>query len=72
MFETERALVNGIEMTVWKNAPATLRQILDLSLRHGTIDFLVYEDQHYTFEEHYHIVATLAHRLLERVARASG
>ena len=35
MFETERTLVNGIEMTVWKHAPATLRQILDLSLAHA-------------------------------------
>ena len=29
MFETERVSVKGIEMTVWKQAPATLRQVLD-------------------------------------------
>lgn len=65
MFETERATVGGLELTVWKNAPATLRQILDLSLFHGTKDFLVYEDQHYTFEEHYRLAATLARRLID-------
>ncbi len=65
MFETDRAVVGGLELTVWKNAPATLRQIFDLSLFHGTKDFLVYEDQHYTFEEHYHLAATLAQRLLD-------
>ncbi len=78
MFETERATVNGIEMTVWKNAPASLRVILDMSMVHAPRDFLVYEDQRFTFEEHYRIVAALAHRLVklgithgDRVAIAS-
>jgi long-chain acyl-CoA synthetase len=69
IFETERAVVNGIEMTVWKNAPQTLRQMLDMSQRHGDLEFLVYEDQRYTFAEHYAIVATLAHRLREYVTK---
>jgi long-chain acyl-CoA synthetase len=65
MFETERTTVNGLELTVWKHAPATLRQILDLSQHHGSKDFLVYEDEHYTFEEHYRMASTLAQRLLQ-------
>ena len=65
MFETERAMVNGMELTVWKNAPANLRQILDLSLNHAARDFLVYEDRRHTFEEHYRVAATLATRLVE-------
>jgi long-chain acyl-CoA synthetase len=69
LFEIERARVNGIDMTVWKNAPQTLRQILDMSQHHGDLEFLVYENQRYTFREHYALVATLAHRLIERVAK---
>jgi len=65
LFETERTVVNGVEMTVWKYAPANLRQVLDLSLRHADLDFLVYEDTRYTFDQHYRIVATLAQRLLD-------
>ena len=65
MFETERATVDGIEMKVWKHAPATLRQVLDLSLNHASRDFLVYEDRRFTFEEHYRIAATLSKRLLD-------
>jgi long-chain acyl-CoA synthetase len=65
MFETERVTVHGLELTVWKNAPATLRQMLDLSLFHGSKDFLVYEDQHFTFDEHYRLAATLAQRLID-------
>jgi steroid-24-oyl-CoA synthetase len=65
LFETERASVNGVEMTVWKHAPATLRQILDLSLSHASNDFLVYQGQRFTVDEHYRAASTLAHRLLE-------
>jgi long-chain acyl-CoA synthetase len=65
MFETAREVVNGIEMTVWKHAPANLRQILDLSLNHANDDFLVYEGQRFTFEQHYRVAATLARRLGE-------
>ena len=65
MFETERATINGIEMTVWKHAPANLRQILDLSLTHARRDFLVYEGQRFTFDEHYRNAAALGHRLVE-------
>jgi len=78
MFETERTSVNGIEMTVWKHAPATLRQILDLSLAHAHRDFLVYEGQRVTVDQHYRTASTLAHRLVasgvakgDRVAIAS-
>jgi len=78
MFETERVSVKGIEMTVWKQAPATLRQVLDLSLNHASRDFLVYEGQRFTFDEHYRAASTLAARLMadgvakgDRVAIAS-
>ncbi len=65
MFETERTSINGIEMTVWKHAPANLRQILDLSLGYGERDFLVYEGQRFTFDGHYRMASTLAARLLD-------
>src|ERR1700722_17271065 len=78
MVETERATVLGIDMTVWKHAPATLRQILDLSLAHASRDFLVYEGQRFTVDEHYRAASTLAERLIatgvvkgDRVAIAS-
>ena len=36
---------------------------MDMSLGHGDDVFLVYEDEHTTFAEHYRIACTLAHRL---------
>ncbi len=64
MFETERTVVRGVEMTVWKHAPATLRQILDMSLTHADHDFLVYEGQRLSVDDHYRHASTLAHRLI--------
>jgi len=71
MFETERTLVMGLEMTVWKHAPRNLRVVLDLSRGHGDRDCLVYEDQRVNFEEHYLIAATLANRLIAEGVRKS-
>jgi long-chain acyl-CoA synthetase len=64
-FETERATVHGVDMTIWKHAPATLRQVLDVSLTHAQSEFLVYENQRFSFEEHYRMASTLGHRLVE-------
>ena len=65
MFEMERTTVKGIEMNVWKNAPQTMAQVLGMSLNHSAKEFLVYEDQRYTFEEHYRAAATLAQRFID-------
>jgi acyl-CoA synthetase (AMP-forming)/AMP-acid ligase II len=65
MFEMDTAVIRGENYRVWKHAPQSLRTVLDLSLNHANKDFLVYEDERYTFERHYRTVATLAARLLE-------
>lgn len=65
MFETQRTVVNGIEMTVWKHSPTNLRQILDMSRSHASRDFLVYEGQRFSVDEHYRHASTVACRLVE-------
>jgi long-chain acyl-CoA synthetase len=66
MFEIERTIINDIEMSVWKHAPANLRTVLELSRGHGPRDCLVYEDQRFTFDDLFRIAATIAQRLVER------
>ena len=65
-------MIRGVVTRVWKPAPATLRTVLDLSLGHGDEDFLVYEDERFTFDEHYRVAATLAHRLIDASGCAKG
>ncbi|MHB1486943.1 MAG: class I adenylate-forming enzyme family protein [Acidimicrobiales bacterium] len=72
MFEMDVADIAGVPTRVWKNAPASLRDVLALSRAHGDGAFLVYEDERITFEEHFQAAATLAQALVERYGVAKG
>ena len=63
LFEMEELDIRGVPTRTWKNAPTSLRAVLDMSLAHDDAPFLVYEDERTTFAEHYHIACTLAQRL---------
>ena len=63
LFEMEELDIRGVPTRTWKNAPPSLRGVIDLSLAHGDATFLVYEDERTTFAEHYRIACTLSHRL---------
>src|SRR3954469_1094532 len=72
MFEMEEVDVRGVTLRVWKNAPASLASILELSRLHGDRPFLVYEDEQTTFEEHFRQACSLAHTLRDRYGVAKG
>ena len=65
MFEMANVEIRGITYRTWKNAPGSLKTILDLSLRHATNDFLVYEGERITFARHYAMASTLGQRLID-------
>ncbi|TDC10364.1 long-chain fatty acid--CoA ligase [Nonomuraea longispora] len=70
LFEIEEIGDTGIR--TWKHAPGHFRALLETSRLHGDKDFLVYEDEHITFEEHFRRVATLAHRLIDEYGVRKG
>jgi long-chain acyl-CoA synthetase len=72
MFEMEEVAIRGIPTRTWKNAPPSLRAVLEQSRGHGDKVFLVYEDERTTFEEHYRQAATLAHRLIDDFGVVKG
>jgi long-chain acyl-CoA synthetase len=63
IFEMQELDIRGVPTRTWKNAPPSLRAVIDMSLAHGDAPFLVYEDERTTFSEHYRIACTLAQRL---------
>ncbi len=71
-FEIEEVTIRGIPTRTWKNAPATLRAVLELSALHGDKDFLVYEDERISFTEHFRAVTSIAHALSERFGITKG
>ncbi len=59
-FEVAREEIRGVPTLVWANAPKTLVELLRDSKRHGNKTFLVYEDERYSFEDHYELVTKFA------------
>ncbi len=72
MFEMDEVTIRGLPYRVWKNAPPSLRTVLEVSRGHGERTFLVYEDERTSFEEHFRQAATLAHRLIAHYGVTKG
>ena len=64
-FEVVEETVFGVRMRVFKNAPPSMRTVLEASRAFGDREFLVYGEERWTFAEHFRIAAGLATRLLE-------
>src|SRR6266540_3125686 len=65
LFEMETIDIHGVTTRTWKNAPPSLRTVLENSRAHSEAAFLVYEDARLSFEDHFHAAATAAHRLVD-------
>ncbi|GAA4397836.1 class I adenylate-forming enzyme family protein [Actinomadura verrucosospora] len=71
-FEMAETRIRGVRTRVWKNAPPTLRDVLEISRLHGDKDFLVYGDDRLTFAEHHARAAAFARALADRYGIAKG
>ena len=81
LFEMEDVVVRGVPMRAWKNAPASLRVILEGSRAHGDLEFIVFDSEaagvtspfdRLTFEDHYRASAALATRLVDEYGIRKG
>jgi long-chain acyl-CoA synthetase len=64
-FEVEVVDIDGRPTKTWKNAPPTIRALLELSRGHGGATFVVYEDERTTFAEHYAAAAAFGRALVD-------
>ena len=71
-FEMEETTIRGIPTRVWKNAPGSLRDVLELSLGHGDLPYVVYEDERMSFRENYQRAVRLAHILRDEYGVKKG
>ncbi len=62
-FEMETVVIRDIPTRVWKNAPPTLRAVVEAGRAHGERIFLVHEDERVSFEAFFRAVAAFAHEL---------
>jgi long-chain acyl-CoA synthetase len=63
MFEIEQRTIAGVPLRTWKNAPLTLRQVLESTRKFNDRIFISYESEQLTYAEHNRRVALLATRL---------
>ncbi|GGM91238.1 fatty acid--CoA ligase [Thermopolyspora flexuosa] len=72
LFEMAEVEVRGTVIRTWKHAPLHFPAVLEASRGHGAKDFVVYEDERLSYEDHYRRAATLARRLAEEYGVAKG
>ena len=58
--EMEEVVIRGLPTRVWKNAPPTLRAVVEAGRAHGERIFLVHEDERVSFEAFHRAVAGFA------------
>ncbi len=79
-FEMAEVDIFGVTTRTWKNAPASLAAVLQLSKSYGDAEFLVFDPptgtegdlDRLTFAEHFRAAATLAHRLIDHYGIRKG
>jgi long-chain acyl-CoA synthetase len=64
--ETEVLDIRGVKTPVWKNAPPTLRAVVETARGHGEKIFLVYEDERVSYEAFFRATARLAQVMAEQ------
>ena len=66
MFELTDATVRGNKMKVWANAPDSLRDVWLSTSAHADRDYLVYQDERWTYSQAHEEVARIANWLVSR------
>jgi long-chain acyl-CoA synthetase len=64
--EVEEAVIDGLALKVWKNAPPSLRAVLGAGRAFGERIFLVHEDERVSFEAFWRATSILAGDLVRR------
>ena len=72
-FEIETIDIRGVPTRTWKNAPATLREVVEQGARNaGSRDFIVLGDERLSHERHLELVSRLATTLVDEFGIQKG
>src|SRR5262245_13113337 len=71
-FEITEALIRGQRLRVFKNTPASLRELWDRGRERGDETFLVYENETWSWDETMRHVDAVADALVHRFGVAPG
>lgn len=71
-FEVSEIVVRDVPIKVFTSAPPNMRSVWEMTAPHGEKDYIVYEDERYTYAEVQAQVRALAHLLRETHGVGSG
>lgn len=71
-WEVVRNTVNGIEYNMYKNAPENLKALIDAGRNHGDNEFIIYQDERWTFNQFFAKVDALAYQLVNELGINAG
>lgn len=71
-FEMETVNIRGVPIRTYKGTPPSLRVIFDMGRAFGDKDFLVYQDERVSFENHYRAASALGRVLTEKYGVKKG
>lgn len=71
-YETTQVEIRGITYTAFANAPDSLRDLFDLTRAYGDTEYLVYEDERYTYAQVYAAADGFAAALQQRYGVRKG
>ena len=71
-FEMETVNIRGVPIRTYKGTPPSLRAIFDMGRAFGDKDFLVYQDERVSFENHYRAASALGRVLTEKYGVKKG
>lgn len=71
-FEIIEREIRGINTKTWKNAPPSLRAVVEMTKAHGSNDYIIYGDERLTYAEHYKKVAALSQVLVNEFGVKKG
>ena len=71
-FEVVEIEVRGLLVKAYASAPQSLRHIWLGSAGHGDADYLVYDDERWTYADAHREVGAVAVTKLDRIARSSA
>ena len=71
-FAMKEITVRGTPMRVYESAPPSMRFVWELASGYGDKDYVVYEDERYTYAESDAIIRALAHHLRDEYGIGAG
>lgn len=71
-YELEKRVFDGIEYKTFKNTARTVKDLLDSGRAHGDVSFIVYEDEHYSFNDFFTEVDAIGYQLVNRYGVKKG